>query len=63
MNLVQFFSSMAHIEAAHLSTHAARVESATTTHAATTRNLCEQRFVPVGQSLRGEWPQLAATFA
>ena len=61
MPLMEGFAAMAHVEVAHLAFDATRVEVAATADAATFGDLIEQRFAPGSQTLRGEWPRLAAT--
>ena len=57
------FAAMANVEAAHLALDAARVETPATADAAPARDLLEQRVAPARQALRGERPQLAASFS
>jgi hypothetical protein len=63
MLLVQWFAPVADVEPAHFSFDATRIEAATTTDASTSGNFVEQRVTPRRQTLRGEWPQLAASCA
>lgn len=63
MTLIEPFTAMANVVAAHLSFHATRIELLATARAAASRDFPEQRLAPRPQALRGEWPQLAAVFA
>jgi hypothetical protein len=56
-------AAVANVEVAHLALDAARVEAPATADASPARDLVEQRIAPGRQSLRGERPQLAASFA
>lgn len=61
--LVQRSAPAAQFEVAHLALDPARVEVTTTAHGFACSNFCQQRIAPQEQTLRGEWPQLAAFFA
>jgi len=53
-------TAAADLEVAHLALDAARIEAAAAADAAAAANLVEQRVAPAFESLRGEWPRLAA---
>lgn len=63
MMLVEPFTAMANVVAAHFSFHATRIALVTAARAAAAGDFPEQRLAPRLQALRGEWPQLAAVFA
>ena len=63
MYLMEALAAVAHVVAAHLSLDAARVEFAAAADAPASGEFVEQRVAPRRQSLRGERPRLAASFA
>ena len=63
MLLVKQLAAMADVEVAHLASDTARIEAPAAADATTPCNLVEQRIAPGSQALRGEQPQLAASFA
>ncbi len=62
MHLVEQSAAVADFEVAHPVLDAVRVEAPATAHAAPGSDLPERRIAPASQSLRGERPQLAASF-
>ena len=63
MLLVKQLAAMADVEVAHFALDTARIEAPATADASTARYFVEQRITPRAQTLRGEWPQLAASCA
>ena len=63
MLLVEQFTAMANVEVAHLALYAARMGAPSATDASAVSKVVEKRMAPVGQALRGEGPQLAASCA
>ena len=63
MHLMQHGAAMTYVVVAHLALDASRMGSSSAAHAAAAGDFFQQRVAPVGQVLRGKWPQLAASFA
>ena len=62
MSLVKHFTSVAHVEVAHLALDAARVEASSAADTSAIGDLVEHRVAPLCELLRGEGPRLAASF-